>query len=272
MPKSRQLLKRRSCELLFLSLILLGSGFCLRAHAQQPLTKDSPERDQAIALYKQGDAKGAGAALRAVVKHQPEDISAWYYLGLALEQNGDKNGAKKAYEKAAKLGDSLLDKQLSQTPNGKEIGPALMLIRPQLMAAIESAEKYLALDSKLSSSKREEWSLRASSLRGFADLAGDDNLRLYSGKEVDTKARVLDKPEPIYTEAARQNQTKGTIVLRCVFGANGKVFGIRVLSSLPDGLTESAISSARHIRFIPAIKDGRPVSMWMELQYNFNVY
>jgi len=44
------------------------------------------------------------------------------------------------------------------------------------------------------------------------------------------------------------------------------------MSTLPDGLTEMATEAARKIRFIPAIKDGRFVSMWMELQYNFNLY
>jgi hypothetical protein len=33
-----------------------------------------------------------------------------------------------------------------------------------------------------------------------------------------------------------------------------------------------SIRVARQIKFIPATKDGRPVSMWMELQYNFGLY
>ena len=32
------------------------------------------------------------------------------------------------------------------------------------------------------------------------------------------------------------------------------------------------IAAAKGIRFVPATKDGHPVSMWMELQYNFNLY
>jgi hypothetical protein len=38
------------------------------------------------------------------------------------------------------------------------------------------------------------------------------------------------------------------------------------------GNTERAIAAAKSIRFVPATKDGHPVSMWMELQYNFNLY
>lgn len=101
---------------------------------------------------------------------------------------------------------------------------------------------------------------------------GADYSRIFSGKEVTSKARVLEKPEPTYTEAARKNQITGTVVLRAVFSAGGTVTNIHSVSGLPDGLTERAIAAAKNIRFVPATKDGHPVSMWMELQYNFNLY
>ena len=101
---------------------------------------------------------------------------------------------------------------------------------------------------------------------------GTDYSKIFSGREVTSKARVLEKPEPTYTEAARKNQITGTVVLRAVFSAGGTVTNISAVSRLPDGLTERAIAAAKQIRFVPATKDGRPVSMWMELQYNFNLY
>jgi TonB family protein len=101
---------------------------------------------------------------------------------------------------------------------------------------------------------------------------GTDYNRIFSGKEVNSKARVLEKPEPTYTEAARKNQITGTVVLRAVFSSGGQVTNIHAVSGLPDGLTERAIAAAKMIRFVPATKDGRSVSMWMELQYNFNLY
>jgi hypothetical protein len=47
---------------------------------------------------------------------------------------------------------------------------------------------------------------------------------------------------------------------------------ILILRSLPAGLTEQAIQSAKKIKFVPATRNGKPVSMIMELQYNFNLY
>jgi TonB family protein len=101
---------------------------------------------------------------------------------------------------------------------------------------------------------------------------GTDYDKIFSGREVTSKARVLSKPEPTYTESARKNQITGTVVLRAVFSSGGSVTNIHAVSGLPDGLTERAIAAAKSIRFVPATKDGRPVSMWMELQYNFNLY
>jgi TonB family protein len=96
--------------------------------------------------------------------------------------------------------------------------------------------------------------------------------KIYLGKEVDTKARLVSKPEPSYTEKARMKEVTGTVVLKVVFSAQGTVTNIRTVTGLPHGLTERAIAAARKIKFIPATKDGRYVSMWMQLEYNFNLY
>ena len=118
----------------------------------------------------------------------------------------------------------------------------------------------------------DEWNERREFLNDYADYKSVAEFAIYKASEVTTKPRVLSKPEPTYTEQARQNQTRGTIVLRCIFGSDGKVRGIRAIAGLPDGLTAKSIGAARLIKFVPATKDGHPVSMWMELQYNFNLY
>ena len=101
---------------------------------------------------------------------------------------------------------------------------------------------------------------------------GTDYNKVFSGKDVNSKARVLSKPEPQYTEEARKNQVTGTVVLRAVFTSGGQVTGIKAVAGLPYGLTERAIAAARQIKFVPATKDGRPVSMYIQLEYNFNLY
>jgi TonB family protein len=94
---------------------------------------------------------------------------------------------------------------------------------------------------------------------------------LYKGKEVDKKVSIKKKPEPSYTNQARENGIEGTVIIRCIFTATGRVTNIKVISALPDGLAERAVEAAKKIKFIPATKDGHPVSMWMELQYEFHL-
>jgi TonB family protein len=96
--------------------------------------------------------------------------------------------------------------------------------------------------------------------------------RPFTGSQVEQRARLLSKPEPHYTEEARRNQVTGTVALRVIFASSGEVVQIRAVRTLPFGLTERAIAAAREIKFVPATKGGRPVSVSMQLEYNFNLY
>jgi TonB family protein len=106
-----------------------------------------------------------------------------------------------------------------------------------------------------------------------SEPANDADLgQILKSSEVSQRARVLEKPEPTYTESARKFQVTGTVVLRAIFSKNGEVTNIHVLRKLPHGLTQRAVDSARRIKFTPALKDGQPVSVWFQLEYNFNLY
>jgi len=100
----------------------------------------------------------------------------------------------------------------------------------------------------------------------------DDSNRVMRMNDVTQRVRVLSKPEPQYTEEARRNQIIGTVILRVIFTRSAEITNIRVVQPLPFGLTERAIAAARQIRFQPASKDGHPVSVYMQLEYNFNLY
>jgi TonB family protein len=106
----------------------------------------------------------------------------------------------------------------------------------------------------------------------FASSRLDPSGKAFTGRDVDRKVILIMKPEPAYTEEARQKAITGTVVLKVIFASNGSVVNIRTAFALPHGLTERAIDAARKIKFIPAAKDGKFVSMWMQLEYNFNLY
>lgn len=139
-----------------------------------------------------------------------------------------------------------------------------------LHQSAESLETYLKLNPSDPSANL--WREQLVTLKVLSNVGKVDGEIIRHGDEVTTKARILTKPEPRYTEEARRAQIKGTIVLRVVLSADGIIRHILVIRGLPFGLTEGAIEAARGIRFTPATIDGVPVSMFVQLEYNFNLY
>jgi tetratricopeptide (TPR) repeat protein len=138
--------------------------------------------------------------------------------------------------------------------------------------AAEALEKYLQLDPN--TREKQAWTEQLESLRFHAASRreGDSPARVYSGREVTKKARVLNMPEPDVTEAARFNRVNGNVVLRCIVASDGTVKHLLVMRFLSHGLTSAALRAARLIKFVPATIEGRPVSMFMQLEYSFNLF
>lgn len=140
--------------------------------------------------------------------------------------------------------------------------------------AAESLERFFELET--SPPDAEVWREQLANLRIFAERLTQDgssaDRTILLASEVTTHMRTLSRPEPAYTEEARRANVQGTVVLRAVFAADGRVQNILVLRALPYGLTERAISAARQLKFAPATKDGRPVSEIIQIEYNFNLY
>ena len=229
-----------------------------------------------IKLYEQGNDGEAIETLRRALKQRKNNVFAWHYLGLSLARQAKPNDARNAHENAARLGEILLDR-LIVSGSYQDFVDTLGRYKPVLSQAAESAEKYLALSSKPSKSKVEEWSDRKELLRDYAQLSGAEGnqnpaSRVFKTSEVTTKARILVRPEPQYTEEARQNKVTGTVVLRGIFAFDGRIRALRVVSGLPNGLTSMAVRAARKIRFVPAMIDNKPVSQYIQIEYNFNLY
>jgi TonB family protein len=88
---------------------------------------------------------------------------------------------------------------------------------------------------------------------------------------VSLRPTILYREEAQYTQEAKDNKVEGTVVLSAVFGADGQVGDIRVIRGLPHGLTQKAIEAVSKIRFEPAMKDGRPVSVRGSVEFDFRL-
>ena len=74
-----------------------------------------------------------------------------------------------------------------------------------------------------------------------------------------TQVEVTYKPNPVYTEEARQLKLEGEVLLEVMFGANGQLHVNRMVRGMGHGLDEAALSAAGKMRFKPALRNGVPV-------------
>jgi len=70
---------------------------------------------------------------------------------------------------------------------------------------------------------------------------------------------ITYKPNPVYTNEARQLRLEGEVLLEVMFGANGQLHVNRLVRGLGHGLDEAAIDAANKMRFKPALRNGQAV-------------
>jgi TonB family protein len=194
-------------------------------------------------------------------------------FGKALERVEASLAAKADYPPALLLKSQLLMTLFTREADASNPEPAAVRYG-HLKGAAESLDKYLRLTPKAKDAAF--WREQLEGLRAYANLRDPNKPEteetIYAPRETTTKAHLLSRANPTYTDEARQAQVSGTVILKAVLAADGTVRHILVVQSLSHGLTERAVEAARRIKFIPAVKDGRPVSQFVQIEYNFNLY
>ncbi|HKO45421.1 MAG TPA: TonB family protein [Pyrinomonadaceae bacterium] len=123
---------------------------------------------------------------------------------------------------------------------------------------------------KLNPSNAALWRERLETLRLYGKPTSPPGLRtIYGASEVDKKAKLVDTPVAVYTEEARQADARDEVRLRLVLAGDGTIRNMFPIKSAGHALTESAVTAAQQIKFEPAVKDGRPVSQFVTLVYDF---
>ncbi len=145
-------------------------------------------------------------------------------------------------------------------------------ITDSLKEAAASLETYLKLFPNAPGAEQLREQVETLRLHSSSISESGDTPIIYKADAVTTKAQIISRPEPLYTEEARQRGIKGTVRLRMVCSFDGKVRHILVMQGLGGGLTEMAMNAARQMRFTPAMQGGRPVSQFITIEYNFNIY
>lgn len=78
-------------------------------------------------------------------------------------------------------------------------------------------------------------------------------------------------PSPRYTEEGRQARIQGVVILEAVVDSNGDVSRVKILKGLPFGLSEEAAETASQWKFRPAMRGGKPVSVFLNLTIRFSL-
>jgi tetratricopeptide (TPR) repeat protein len=112
------------------------------------------------------------------------------------------------------------------------------LLKEKLVSRYRQAADTLAkyVEMVPESEDRSLWAQEIEVLRNFSFT---DNSALTT-REVDTKVRIIAKPEPTYSEEARRYQVVGRVTLRATFDVDGTVRNVLVVQALPCGLTEGS--------------------------------
>ena len=84
--------------------------------------------------------------------------------------------------------------------------------------------------------------------------------------------RILDQPDPEYSEEARKAKYQGICILWTIIGPDGHPREVKVARSLGMGLDQKAIEAVKRWKFEPAMKDGKPVAVQINVEVTFRLY
>ena len=84
------------------------------------------------------------------------------------------------------------------------------------------------------------------------------------------KPKLLSRPSPTYTDAARAAGISGKVRVEITIDEGGRVVSVRLLQGLGYGLDEAALAAARAMTFEAAVRCGKPASATFKIGFNFS--
>ncbi len=127
------------------------------------------------------------------------------------------------------------------------------------------------LDERMMAAMPDFWKLYYQAAAAKTDYRPKDPAVMRQNT-VDKKAKLLTTFEPPSNEFAQANGVAGMALYHTVIGPDGKPGEIAVGRPIGFGLDESAVDSIRKASFEPAIKDGKPVPVLLDLVVQFRIY
>ena len=127
------------------------------------------------------------------------------------------------------------------------------------------------LDDRMMAAMPDFWKLYYQSVASKTDYKPSDPTVLRQNL-VDQKARLLTSFEPDSNDFAQAAGVAGMSLYHAVIGPDGKPGEIAVARPIGFGLDENAVASIRKAKFSPALKDGKPVPVMLDLVVQFRIF
>jgi len=127
------------------------------------------------------------------------------------------------------------------------------------------------LDDRMMAAMPDFWKLYYQAVAARTDYQSKDPSVLRQNT-VDKKAALVSKFEPESNEWAQANGVAGMSQYHAVIGPDGKVGEVAVSRPIGFGLDENAVEAIRKATFEPAVKDGKPVAVMINLNVSFRIY
>lgn len=139
-----------------------------------------------------------------------------------------------------------------------------------LQAALDNVFAQ-GFDTRMMDAMPEFWKLYYTAAAAKTDYQPADPAVLRQSM-VDKKARLVSTFEPASNQYAQDHGVAGICLYHVVIGADGKPGEIAVGRPIGFGLDENAVDAIRKATFEPAIKDGKPVPVLLNLVVEFRIY
>jgi protein TonB len=87
-----------------------------------------------------------------------------------------------------------------------------------------------------------------------------------------TLPKVLSAPEPSFSESAKATKVSGKCLVYLQVAEDGSIDHVAILRPIGIGLNEQAIGAVRRYRFSPAMENGKPVRVELNVEVNFQIF
>lgn len=139
-----------------------------------------------------------------------------------------------------------------------------------LLSALDNVFS-VGIDARMIAAMPDFWKLYYHAAAEKADYKPTDPGVLRQGA-VDQKAKLISALDPPSNEFAQTNGVAGIALYHAVVGSDGKVQEVVAARPIGFGLDESAEQTIRKATFQPAVKDGKPVPVALDLVVSFRIY